>query len=275
MKVQQAIDVVAREFPFKGYVDPSNPFFATVATTVQKYMPRGGQILDFGAGACEKVAILQKLGYECAATDDLQDWWHTRDGNREKILRFAQASGIEFRLADGNGLPFADRRFDMVMLLDVLEHLHDSPRELLNDLIGLVKPGGYLFVTVPNAVNVRKRLDVLRGRTNYPRYAYFYWSPGRWRGHVREYTKGDLRSLAGFLGLTLCELRGCDEILQNVPARLRTIYLGVTKFLPDLKDSWLLVAKKPDNWTPKRELPKDEADKVLTRFTRYRCGNSD
>jgi hypothetical protein len=88
-------------------------------------------------------------------------------------------------------------------------------------------------------------------------------------------TKGDQRSLAGVLGLVVYELRGCDEILQNVPPRLRPVYLGVTKLLPDLKDSWLLVAKKPDDWAPRRELPEDEADTLLTRFTRYRGDRSE
>jgi hypothetical protein len=34
-------------------------------------------------------------------------------------------------------LPFDKCSFDMIMLHDVLEHLHDSPRDLLNDLFEL------------------------------------------------------------------------------------------------------------------------------------------
>ena len=58
----------------------------------------------------------------------------------------------------------------MVMSHDVLEHLHHSPRDLLNDLCELIKPNALLFITVPNAVNIRKRIDVLRGKTNLPDY---------------------------------------------------------------------------------------------------------
>ena len=77
----------------------------------------------------------------------------------------------------------------MVMLNHVVEHLHDFPRDLLNDLLTLVKPSGLLFITVPNAGNVRKRLDLLRGKTNLPPYEGYYWYPGRWRGRglgIRE-----------------------------------------------------------------------------------------
>ena len=88
----------------------------------------------------------------------------------------------------------------MVMLHDATEHFVDSPHHLLVQLIGLLKPGGYLYISVPNAVNLRKRLLVLSGRTNYPRFAAYYWSGPRWRGHKREYVKGDLELLCSTRG---------------------------------------------------------------------------
>ena len=35
--------------------------------------------------------------------------------------------GIDFKLVTDNSLPFERNQFDMIMLNDVLEHLHDSP----------------------------------------------------------------------------------------------------------------------------------------------------
>jgi SAM-dependent methyltransferase len=115
------------------------------------------------------------LGYQCSAYDDLQDDWHLLPGNREKILYFAKECGIDFKLAANGPMPFEKNWFDMIILNSVLEHLHDSPRDLLNDLIEFIKPGGLLYITVPNAVNIRKRIDVMLGYTNLPRYDIYYW----------------------------------------------------------------------------------------------------
>jgi 2-polyprenyl-3-methyl-5-hydroxy-6-metoxy-1,4-benzoquinol methylase len=70
----------------------------------------------------------------------------------------------------------------MVMLHSVLQHLPDSPRDLLVNLVERIRPGGYLFITVPNHVNLRKRLAVLCGKTSHAPYVMYYWYPGGWRG---------------------------------------------------------------------------------------------
>jgi SAM-dependent methyltransferase len=153
----------------------------------------------------------------------------------------------------------------MVMLHDVLEHLHGSPRDLLNDLLELTKPGGLLFVTVPNAANIKKRIELLFGRTNMHDFASYYWYPGPWRGHNREYVRNDLVELSACLDLDVLELRGCDHMLQKVPGVVRPAYLLATRFLQGWKDSWLLVARKRARWSPKRRLPQDELTRILRR----------
>ena len=147
---------------------------------------------------------------------------------------------------------FEKESFDMVMSNDVLEHLHDSPRELVNDLVELIRPNGLLLITVPNAGNIRKRFQLLLGGTNMPNYEEFYWYQGSWRGHIREYVRSDLVQLAVFLGLEIIELKGCDHMLGVLPKLLRAPYLMLTKLLPNWKDSWMLVARKPLDWKPKR-----------------------
>ncbi len=147
----------------------------------------------------------------------------------------------------------------------MLEHLHDSPRVILNDFLEYIKPGGFLFITVPNAVNIRKRLAVLRGKTNLADYFTYFWTPGRWRGHVREYVKDDLFLLSEYLGLELVNLKGSDHMvnmrLKNI---LKKIYLLITKFDDSLKDSWTLVAKKPINWKKNKELNSDKYNKYYS-----------
>lgn len=243
--------------------------YLKISNTVLACLPGGGRILDFGAGPCDKAAILQWMGYKVTAYDDLQDDWHLKSGNREKILDFARETGVDFILAQSRETPFSRDSFDMVMLHDVLEHLHDSPRNLLNDLLDSLRSGGFLYITVPNAGNIRKRLAVLLGGTNLPRFELFYWYPGAWRGHVREYVRNDLSLLSGYLGLEVCDLRGSDHMLEQVPRAVLPLYLAVTALFPGFKDSWSLVARKPATWRPRKSLPMKELATIIGKSTTY------
>lgn len=264
MDAAAAIETVRRTFPFPGYLSEDDQPYLTIADTVTRCLPPGSRVLDFGAGPCDKTAVVQLLGYACSACDDLQDDWHKFSNNREQIQRFATQMGVDFKLVvPRQPLGYPEGSFDMVMLHDVLEHLHDSPRELLNELVGLLKDDGLLFVTVPNAVRFGKRFSVLLGRSGLTSYDGYYWSSGPWRGHVREYVKGELELLSRYLGLPVVELSGCDLRLGRWPARVRPLFQRLTAPFPGLKDTWLLLARKPAGWRSRKELSRDESARIL------------
>jgi SAM-dependent methyltransferase len=261
VEMKHAVAQVTDAFPFRGYVKPTLSGHITVAQTVQQFLKPGSRILDFGAGPADKTAVLAALGYQCTAVDDLQDEWHKRGSARQRILDFAEKMGIEYIPLDGGTLPSTET-FDMVMLHDVLEHLHDSPRELLISLLERVRDEGYLFITVPNHANLRKRLAVLRGKTSHPPYELYYWYPGNWRGHVREYTEGDCLALAKALGLEVRMVRGTHHMLSKVPPRFRPAYLALSRLIPSTRDTWSMIAQKPPGWVPKPELDENEFRRV-------------
>ena len=263
MNIEQAKQLVEADFPFPQYMSDLDESYKNIAATAAKYLKPGASVLDFGSGPCDKTAILQRMGYQCSAYDDLSDHWHQVPGNREKIMDFASQAGINFHVVDDYSLPFETHSFDMVMVHAVLDHLHDSPRELMNSLVNFIRPGGYLFVTLPNAVNIRKRLSVLMGETNLPPYQGYYWHPGKWRGHVREYVRNDLRLLAENLELPIIELRGCHHFPKRVKPLVRPIYMALSRVFTGWRDSWTLVAQKPQGWVPRGELSGDELAKVL------------
>ncbi|MGB7267119.1 MAG: methyltransferase domain-containing protein [Terracidiphilus sp.] len=267
---EDAFRFVVEHFPFKNYINAGSNNHLNIARCVRRHLAPGAKILDFGAGPCDKTAVLQAMGFECSAYDDLQDAWHVKSNNRERIVAFAESAGIHFTLAKpGVGLGYPKAYFDMLILNDVLEHLHDSPRELMNSLLELVKPNGLLLMTVPNAGNIRKRLVLLFGGTNYQQFDTYYWYPGQWRGHVREYVKSDLRKLSKYLSLEVLELHGCDQMLHRVRGVSRGVYVAATSLMKGWKDSWILVARKGTDWRPQRDIPPGEK---ISRPTIYLYG---
>jgi SAM-dependent methyltransferase len=276
MTTEEAIRLLSEEFPFDGYFSRGTATIGSnrdIANTVQRFLEPGSRVLDFGCGPCDNLAILQSLGYQCSGYDDLQDAWHKIEGNREKIFAFAKSRGIDLRLAEGGELPFEKNSFDMVMLNDVIEHLHDSPRDLLNNLLELVRTEGLLLISVPNAVNIRKRIHVMFGKTNLPPFESYYWIPGSWRGHVREYVKDDLDRLAEYLNLRVMEIRGCDHMIEKLPRFAIPPYSLVTKIFQGWKDSWMFVAKKNPGWSPRKSLPEAEIISVMGIGNTYQFGD--
>jgi len=261
---EAAVGRVDKRFPFSGYITSSPRSHAHIADIVLQSVPPGGVVLDFAAGPLDKTAVLAELGYRCIAVDDLSDPWHLLDGNRERILAFAAEEGIDYRLA-GDALP--DGPYDMVMAHDVLEHLHDSPRAVLVPLLEHVRAGGLLFVTVPNAANLRKRIALARGRTNMPLYGHYFWE-APWRGHVREYVLDDLRQLAAYLGLEVERLCGVHHLAHRLPHPARELYL-LAALRGGLRDTLMLLARKPHEWLAPISPPVDIADAIRAGASPY------
>jgi SAM-dependent methyltransferase len=244
-EIEQAIRDVTAEFPFPGYIEASPRSHYETAATAARYLDPGARILDFAAGPLDKTAVLQRLGFRCSAYDDLSDAWHDVADNREAILRYARSIGIDYVLPPA-AIP--EGPFDMVMAHDVLEHLHESPRAVLGALLDRTADDGLLFVTVPNAANLRKRMALVRGRTNLPSYPSYFWYEGTWRGHIREYVRDDLEQLADLMQIDVLELRGTHHLAYRLPGPVRVPYLALTKAMPSLRDTWLLVGRKRAGW---------------------------
>jgi 2-polyprenyl-3-methyl-5-hydroxy-6-metoxy-1,4-benzoquinol methylase len=99
--------------------------------------------------------------------------------------RRPEATGIDFRVVDGDQLPFPDHSFDVVTAFQVIEHITDVG-PFLAEVRRVTAPGGTVVFTTPNAAI---RLD--------PGMAP--WNPF----HVREYTAEELRHELSQLGATI------------------------------------------------------------------------
>ncbi|MBN2469880.1 MAG: class I SAM-dependent methyltransferase [Anaerolineae bacterium] len=113
----------------------------------------------------------------------------------------------DITLTQGNiyRLPFPDEYFDAVILSEILEHVDDDVAGL-REVYRVLKPGGVVAITVPNANYpflwdpINKTLETLFG-------LHIQHGPlaGIWANHVRLYERGQLRAAvtgAGFVAET-------------------------------------------------------------------------
>jgi trans-aconitate methyltransferase len=94
-------------------------------------------------------------------------------------------------------------KYDIVVMAEVLEHLHVAPQLTLGFVKTLLKPDSHLILQTPNAASMTKRLKLLLGRNPYEMIRSDPQNPG----HLREYTVTELRALAAELGFVVdrCE----------------------------------------------------------------------
>jgi 2-polyprenyl-3-methyl-5-hydroxy-6-metoxy-1,4-benzoquinol methylase len=86
--------------------------------------------------------------------------------------------------------------FDVVLLLDVLEHLRD-PVATLKAAAGCLKPDGRMIVSVPNVTHAAVRLELLSGRFQYTEAGLLD------RTHLRFFDREGLEAMLAEAGLTV------------------------------------------------------------------------
>jgi len=101
-------------------------------------LPPDAEILEAGCGTGGNLAMLSRFGALYGMELD--------DSARQISISRGFGQIQSGRLPDQ--VPFGDRQFDLVLLLDVLEHLDDD-LGALKALRKRLKPGGQLLVTVP------------------------------------------------------------------------------------------------------------------------------
>lgn len=100
------------------------------------------------------------------------------------------------------------RRFDRVLLLDVLEHLR-RPERILEEAHAVLKREGFLIVSLPNVANIAVRLMLLFGRFNYAERGILD------KTHLRFFTRKTARRLLQENGYSILE-----EKLTVIPLEL-------------------------------------------------------
>lgn len=100
-------------------------------TYIKKYLPKteGGNLLDAGAGNLQYKPLAEYKGYKYFGIDN--------DPNSPADK------------GDLCALPYKDRMFDVILCIDVMEHIKDDVKAV-RELFRVLKPEGKLILHVPN-----------------------------------------------------------------------------------------------------------------------------
>jgi 2-polyprenyl-3-methyl-5-hydroxy-6-metoxy-1,4-benzoquinol methylase len=166
----------------------------------------------------------------------------------------AEARGIhvdEFQINVFDGgqitarLPYDDDSFDVIIAAEIIEHIVDT-EGFVSELRRIVSPGGVVFISTPNILWWKYRLDLLLGR--YPDPLEHRLHYGTDFGHVRSFTPALLHELVESQGFEVVRVAGkrlgpISSLVRAPRPLARSLDRLATRW-PSLSDDMLLVARK-------------------------------
>lgn len=220
---RKAIDRVLKRFSkllkkaireeFYGYPTPSQAPFRSLLRRVLLYpeylhlkisgresIPfRGeGRILDVGCGPGKLLSDLRGHGWEVYGVDF-----------SPVAVEYAKSqNGLDVRLGNIFQAGYQDRFFDVVMFNHSLEHIY-NPLETLKEAHRILKPGGLLFISIPNAGGLEAKIF---GKW------WVHWDTPRHLYHFNTVTMAQLVARAGFRLETMKSGVGTSFFLGSVDA---------------------------------------------------------
>lgn len=120
-----------------------------------KYARKDSKVLDMGSNMGEHSFALSPRVKEIISADYNKKLLSlaSLEANRRRI------TNITFRLVNfEQKMPFRDEEFDLILCLDILDHLKKRD-QALNEIYRVLKPGGTLLLSVSNIDTSWKRLQ--------------------------------------------------------------------------------------------------------------------
>lgn len=162
----------------------------------------GRQLLDVGAAHGYLAGALRSQGFQVSGIE------------ADSVLGEEAAKHCdEFLLLDLDGpLPRFDKRFDVMVFGDVLEHLKD-PAAVLREFVGQLQDDGEVIISLPNVANLYVRLNLLFGRFDYQDRGLLD------RTHLHFFTRKSFRQFMSDAGLEAATLTATPIPLTIVVPR--------------------------------------------------------
>jgi SAM-dependent methyltransferase len=218
------------------YTDKTGPYFDNVRRDIAPLLPaQAGAVLEVGCGAGATLQWLQREG-RATRTVGIELFPDAAERARGRIDELLQGNA-ETLFATNLPAQLAPASFDLVLCLDVLEHMVD-PWAFVARVQALMKPGAVLIASIPNVRHLRVVLPLLlAGRWRYEESGILD------RTHLRFFTHGSAMALVSPPGLRV------TSVLRRLPPAasksgvVNLLTLGLAR---DLFTMGFLIAARKD-----------------------------
>lgn len=175
-----------------------------ILTSLSLVPPLGpeSRILEIGAQPYLMTALLQRhfpAQVQAVNEDDRGGGEDGRFDLRHRSWTAPVAIEYDRFNIEFDRFPYDDAYFDVVFLCEVIEHLAHDPVHAVNEINRVLKHGGSLILSTPNAFRLENLWKIIRGRNLYPPYSGW----GVTSRHNREFTCSELGRLLEANGFTV------------------------------------------------------------------------
>ena len=218
-----------------------------IARRVRDHNPAGGNLLDVGsAGGSFLLRLRDDARWQCLGVEP------------SKFARqvAVEEYGLQVRQGFLKDQRFADDYFDVITCLDTF-YFVPSPRDEILEMARIVKPGGLIFIEVPNLdYRVIKDRGLL-SRLLYARESYFHQG-----AHLTFFNQASLSYLMRWAGLDVIAVylippmligkQPHDLVTTGFYYLARMLYWA-SGYRIDLASKFMVVARKPRDIVSQQE----------------------
>lgn len=213
-------------------IDKSKRQRNKLRSIIEKLHPEGNEILDIGCGTGFLLSYFDGLKWERYGVEPSQ-----------YASKVAERKGIKILGRYVDDAIKSGKKFDVVVMTDVIEHLPD-PKPLLEDVCKILKPHGYLAIETGNIHSLNARI------------AKSHWSYFSTHEHVSFYNPLSIKYLLtkyGFHDIRIRHKSAFGNRLANLYKFLKniliviahhTVLLNKKYYLALTFDHFTIIAKK-------------------------------
>jgi SAM-dependent methyltransferase len=195
-----------------AYLAASLERFRITMSLVPRLAP-GERVLELGASPYFLTRLLLKRDLDVTGAN----WFGPEAGfgseGEQKVVESGVPHTYQFDHfnIESERFPYEDGTFAVVLFCEILEHLPVDPIHALAEIHRVLRLGGTLILTTPNAVRLDNLYRVMDGSNMYETLSGY----GVYGRHNREYTVGELNELLGSSNFVVDRIFSAD--IGNTP----------------------------------------------------------
>jgi 2-polyprenyl-3-methyl-5-hydroxy-6-metoxy-1,4-benzoquinol methylase len=196
----EALDAVARDVretananDMKYFAEHRGRYLRTLRK-IQEITPPGSRVLDVGSHFLHLTSALSLLGFQSHGMD--VSVFSESDLARSRASRHGVQNHCVADFQSGAFLPAADDSVDLVVFTEIMEHITFNPVLFWRRIYQILKAGGSIYITTPNALTPWKILATIKNAltlrgTGLPMHRIF--DTVTYGHHWKEYTGREMR----------------------------------------------------------------------------------